>query len=280
MEVIALVGATGTGKSHRALLIAQENVADTIIDDGLLIQGSRIIAGISSKRQFTKVGAIKTALFSSDDHVLEVKNALAQIKPERILVLGTSIGMVNTIAKRLEIPLPTLYLKIEDIASQKDIAKARYVREHFGKHVVPAPTVEVKPRFSGTMIEPMETWFRNRKSSGNPSLQKVFVEQSVVRPSFTFLGKFYITNNVLSSIVSYVGSKIYGIHKVYKVHINNETSGLILLIEVSVNHGIVIREAACSLQKETVKHVEMMTSLHIKKVDILVKSVYLNSCQS
>lgn len=280
MEVIALVGATGTGKSHRALLIAQENNADTIIDDGLLILGSRIIAGISSKRQSTKVGAIKTALFSSEDHVLEVKNALAQIKPNRILVLGTSIGMVDSIAKRLEIPLPSLYIKIEEIASQKEIAKARHIREHFGKHVVPAPTVEVKPRFSGTLIEPMETWFRKRTISGNPSLQKVFVEQSVVRPSFTFLGKFFITNNVLSSIVSYVGSKINGIHKVYKVHINNEPSGLIILIEVSVDHGVFIPEAAKSLQTEAIRHVELMTSLHIKRVDILVKSIYLDSCPS
>jgi len=271
MEVIDLIGATGTGKSHKALLIAQENNVDTIIDDGLLIQGSRIIAGISSKRQHTKVSAIKTAVFSSEEHVLEVKQALAQIKTNRVLVLGTSTGMVDCIANRLKLPLPSLYIKIEEIASPKEIARARYIRENFGKHVVPAPTVEVKPRFSGTLIEPMETWFRKRTTSGS---QKVFVEQSVVRPSFTFLGKFFITINVISNIVCFVGTKINGIHKIYRVHVNNEPSGLIMLIEVSINHGIFIPEVVRAMKSEAIQHVELMTSLHVSRVDIVVKSIH------
>jgi uncharacterized alkaline shock family protein YloU len=277
MEVIAFVGATGTGKSHRALLVALENKADTIIDDGLLIQGSRIIAGISAKRQTSKVGAIKTALFTSTDHVLEVKIALAQIKPNRVLVLGTSTEMVDAITKRLEIPLPSLYIKIDEIASQKEITRARYIREQFGKHVIPAPTVEVKPRFSGTLIEPMEAWFRKRALCGNPSLQKVFIEQSVVRPSFTYLGKFFITNNVLSSIVSYTGSSVKGIYKVNRVNISNDPSGLLIIIEVSVDYGIFIPETAKSIQKDVIHHIEHMTSLHIARVDIHVKHMHLGS---
>ena len=34
MEIMALVGASGTGKSHRALVVAHEHNIDTIIDDG------------------------------------------------------------------------------------------------------------------------------------------------------------------------------------------------------------------------------------------------------
>ena len=52
MEVIALVGPSGTGKSHRALLVAHNNQADAIIDDGLLIKDGTIIAGKSAKRCF------------------------------------------------------------------------------------------------------------------------------------------------------------------------------------------------------------------------------------
>ena len=40
MEVIAFVGPSGSGKSHRAIGIAHQYNCDAIIDDGLLIQGT------------------------------------------------------------------------------------------------------------------------------------------------------------------------------------------------------------------------------------------------
>jgi ABC-type dipeptide/oligopeptide/nickel transport system ATPase component len=43
MDVIALVGPSGTGKSHRALMVARQNKADAIIDDGILIKDNKII---------------------------------------------------------------------------------------------------------------------------------------------------------------------------------------------------------------------------------------------
>ena len=68
MEVFALVGPSGTGKSHRATIVAHQFEAQAIIDDGLLIQGNRILAGASAKRQPTRIGAIKSALFMDDKH--------------------------------------------------------------------------------------------------------------------------------------------------------------------------------------------------------------------
>ena len=51
MDVIALVGPSGTGKSHRALKVAKDHQADAIIDDGILIQNGKIIAGASAKTE-------------------------------------------------------------------------------------------------------------------------------------------------------------------------------------------------------------------------------------
>ena len=45
MKVIALVGPSGTGKSHRALLVAHEQKADAIIDDGILIKDGKLLDG-------------------------------------------------------------------------------------------------------------------------------------------------------------------------------------------------------------------------------------------
>ena len=50
MEVIAFIGPPGSGKSDRALVIAYENHANCIIDDGILIYHNRIVAGVSAKK--------------------------------------------------------------------------------------------------------------------------------------------------------------------------------------------------------------------------------------
>ena len=42
MYICALVGPSGTGKSHRALWVAKEHNIDYIIDDGLLIRATAL----------------------------------------------------------------------------------------------------------------------------------------------------------------------------------------------------------------------------------------------
>ena len=49
--VYALAGPSGTGKSFRAKLLAQKYNIEAIIDDGLVIQNDKILAGQSAKRE-------------------------------------------------------------------------------------------------------------------------------------------------------------------------------------------------------------------------------------
>ena len=48
MEVYAFIGASGTGKSYRALYVARMYNIDYIIDDGILIHNNTIVAGKSA----------------------------------------------------------------------------------------------------------------------------------------------------------------------------------------------------------------------------------------
>ena len=63
ITVFALVGPSGTGKSFRAKLLADKHGLEAIIDDGLLIQNDKILAGQSAKREKTYMGAVRVALF-------------------------------------------------------------------------------------------------------------------------------------------------------------------------------------------------------------------------
>src|SRR5690554_5638984 len=104
IKVYGLYGKSGTGKSFQAMNVCKELDLDAIIDDGLFIYGNRVLAGISAKRQNTKIRAIKTALLTDEAHCMEVRQKINEIRPPGILILGTSEAMVRKIANRLGLP--------------------------------------------------------------------------------------------------------------------------------------------------------------------------------
>lgn len=85
-----------------------------------------------------------------------------------MLILGTSDRMVVTIAKALDLPMPAKYIRIEDVAKPEDMLKASEARHKEGKHVIPVPTMELKPYFKGYMVDPLR-FLRNRKKSRSGS---------------------------------------------------------------------------------------------------------------
>ncbi len=273
METIALVGASGTGKSHRAILVANENNIDLIIDDGLLIKGSRILAGYSSKKQPTKIGAIKTALFLNESHAHEVINAIHNEKPEKILILGTSKGMVYKIAKKINLSLPERIIMINEIATDDEIKKACEVRKKYNKHVIPAPTVAVKPRLSGVITSPLQTIFSKRKKTSY--LEHLKVEQTVVKPTFSLLGKFYIANSILYKIAAYSIKDIAEIDKVIKINITTKNEGLDIEVFLSLYYSkeLNLQKVGKDVHNKIVSNIEYMTALHIQKIDIIMKKL-------
>jgi adenylate kinase family enzyme len=83
IQVFALIGRSGTGKSFRAALIAQKYNIELILDDGLLIRDQKIIAGKSAKKEKAYLTAIKTALITDADHRRETIAALKRQKFKR-----------------------------------------------------------------------------------------------------------------------------------------------------------------------------------------------------
>ncbi|HHX14479.1 MAG TPA: Asp23/Gls24 family envelope stress response protein, partial [Clostridiales bacterium] len=144
MKIYGLYGKSGTGKSYQALHLAYRLRAEGIIDDGLFIYGNQVVAGISAKREKTKIGAIRTALFVKDELCREVKEKIEEMQPARLLVLGTSENMVKKIVQRLELPEPVIWIPIEQITTEKERERAHSQRKEKGKHVIPAPTFQIK----------------------------------------------------------------------------------------------------------------------------------------
>lgn len=268
MRVIALVGPSGTGKSHRALLVAHEYGAKIIIDDGLLIRDHNILAGISAKKQATAIGAIKAALFTDPEHAQQVKDELERITPRCLLVLGTSNEMVDRITARLGLSRPELYLNIEDVATPAEINKAKKVRQYFGKHVIPAPTVAVKPRLSGVLTDPLHVRFLKKHQSG-PSSQ-LRVSQTVVRPTFNYYGKFFISNVAIQEIIRGAVSAFKEVTKVQHILIEEVTQGTVINMDLTILYGTPLPDLLKAVQFRVKEVLEHMTALHICEVNLYV----------
>jgi ABC-type dipeptide/oligopeptide/nickel transport system ATPase component len=181
-QTFALVGKSGTGKSHKAQQVARRFAVDLIVDDGLLIRGQAILAGRSAKREKGILSAIKTAVFANPDQVAEVKKALAQQPYGRVLVIGTSVKMIMRIARQLDLlPLHRI-IRIEQVSTRQEIEAALRVRAEQGKHIIPVPAVAVKRSYPHIFFESVKTLLKGRK--GIRRAEETVVEKTVVRPEY------------------------------------------------------------------------------------------------
>ena len=282
MEVIALVGPSGTGKSQRALLVAHNNQADAIIDDGLLIKNGKIIAGKSAKREQNKVLAVKRAIFVLPGHAEEVRKAIEETKPVRILILGTSENMASKIAKALKLPEVSRFVHIEDIATQSEMDKARFHRLREGKHIIPVPTIELKPHFSGYLVDPINSLLKKRREDGR---RRHLGEKSIVRPVFSYYGKLIIDDWAIKAIVRKLLVDGENVTKVADVRIEHvykgdgevgfESAGIVIGCDVVISYGKHIPTLVQKLQTQVRKDVEYMTGMVVKKVNITIKALFV-----
>lgn len=276
MDVIALVGPSGTGKSHRALWVAQKNGADAIIDDGILIKDGKVIGGSSAKKEKNRIMAVRRAIFVLPGHASDVRRAIAESQPRRILILGTSENMVQKIAKALKIGPVSKIIRIEDIASKKDMELAQYHRLRRGEHIIPVPTIELKPHFSGYLIDPIKSFFKTSSSK-----RRRLGERSIVRPVFSYYGKLVIDDSVIKSIVHIVAEKLEEVYRVGTTHVKHivngdDDLGIMVTIEIVFAYGHVITEAMAELRSRLQTAIEHMTGMVVQEIDILVKSLHID----
>ncbi len=268
MRIVSFVGASGTGKSHRASWVARERGIDYIIDDGLFIRVNQVVAGTSAKREKTRVGSIKRAIFSDDDHAREVMDAIDRNKPEAILILGTSDGMVDKIAQRLKLPEISERIYIEQVADEFEIKQALASRREQGKHVIPVPTFEIKKDFSGYFLDPLRIF--RRKGKVNFQMEE---EKSVVRPTFSYLGNYTISDYTIYQIVEYVVNGIDGVSKISRFRAENRPDGTYMEMDLVLRYGLQLRELVKSLQQKVAEEVERLTALNIRQINVTVKSL-------
>lgn len=267
MEVYALVGPSGTGKSHRALLVSHKYDIPLLIDDGLLIKGNKILAGKSAKRESNTIAAVRRAIFLDEEHAKEVRGTIESLADDKILIIGTSNKMVKRISKALGFEKIDHIIRIEDIASEEEIDTAREKRMKEGKHVIPVPIIEVKPKFSGYLMESLELIL------GMKNVTKA--EKTIIRPRFSYYGKLLIHDNAVDQLIKHAINEHPDIIRL--VHLDTEKSeeGIKVFISLECLYGRHLPTLGKEIQSKIKEILEETTGLNVLQVNLYFANIRL-----
>ncbi len=268
IKVYAFVGPSGTGKSYRAQMVASEYNIRYIIDDGLLIKDNEVIAGVSAKKAPTKIETVKGALFLNLEKAEEIKKAFRKYKPESLLILGTSDGMIEKIRTNLELPELEKTIYITDVATEQEMEEAKRMRMVEGKHVIPVPTFEIKKDFSGYILDPLQI-FKSKGKDAKPYIS----EKSIIRPTFSYLGNYTISDGVLKDIIAHLAASVDAIYKINRTRIEKTQTGVKIYIEIILVYGFNIVSSLQSFKKKCIKEIENLTAMNVDEVQILAKGI-------
>ncbi len=278
MTIYALVGKSGTGKSFRAKLIAEQYALSAIIDDGLLIQDEKIVAGKSAKHEKTYMGAVRVALFDDKEHRDAVAKAMQKQGIKKILIIGTSEKMVQKICDRLQIPQPEKIINIEQIASQEEIQKAIVSRNAEGKHVIPVPAIEVKKSYPQIFYSSVRDFLSNELGKNSKRFKKDKLEEkSIVTPEFSKKGRLEISQAALVEMVLHCIDQFdqdndIKIH-VRKLVIKTVKQGYRIVLTIDVPFGKQLTGTIRKLQEYIIGNVERNTGIMLEEVSIIIDKI-------
>lgn len=267
MKIFALIGESGTGKSHKASLIAHQEKIEYIIDDGLLIKKDKILAGLSAKKESNRIQAIRRAIFFDNEHANSVKEVLKNNNPKSIMVLGTSRGMIDKIIETLELPPVSKVFNIEDVSSKKEIQIARMSRAKEGTHIIPLPGIEIQRKFPINLVESLEIFYRKRY------VNKKIGERTVVRPPFSYFGKLFISEDAILDIIYFQMRSFKDVIRIGKTRININEEGILIQINLTLKYGRNLTEIVKTIQENLKKELDYITGITIKKIDVLIENL-------
>ena len=171
----------------------------------------------------------------------------------RIIIysLANLYAKAKKIAANLGLPEICDTTYISDVATQEEMETARRIRVTEGKHVIPVPTFEIKKDFSGYLLDPLQI-FKTKGRGKEPYIS----EKSIIRPTFSYMGNFTISDTVFRQIIEYLASKTIEIHKVQKIRVDNFGEGVKLYMEVTVVYGFNVVDGINEFKAKAKKEID------------------------
>lgn len=268
IAIIAFVGQSGTGKSTRAIAVARQNNIEYLIDDGLLINGGRIVAGTSAKKAPSKMESVRQALFVDPTRSQVMRRAIVESNPTAIMILGTSDSMLEKITSNLWLNKPSMLIRIEDVSTEEERRHARSTRMNEGIHTIPVPSMEIKHEFSGYFSDPLDK-IRSRLNleEGGVSLDGEN-ERTMIRPTFSSLGSYSISDDALLDLIKITLSELPGYGDILGFKSEKRTIGVVFTIDLALIYGYDAQKVLLDAQQKIGNAVEKLTAITVVSVNI------------
>ena len=176
--------------------------------------------------------------------------------------------MIEKIRTNLELPELEKTIYITDVATEQEMEEAKRMRMVEGKHVIPVPTFEIKKDFSGYILDPLQI-FKSKGKDAKPYIS----EKSIIRPTFSYLGNYTISDGVLKDIIAHLAASVDAIYKINRTRIEKTQTGVKIYIEIILVYGFNIVSSLQSFKKKCIKEIENLTAMNVDEVQILAKGI-------
>ena len=153
---------------------------------------------------------------------------------------------------------------IEDITTEDERSEAKTQRENYGKHVIPAPALELKRSFAGYFLDSLGL-FKGRFRHQN--------EKTVVRPSFSYIGEYVLSEKVISDIVKLVAEEDKAISGVIMVTQDPSPGNYVVNAAVRITSACSLWDDMQRFQQKVKDAVEQMTAFNVAEVNVEVRGI-------
>ena len=177
--------------------------------------------------------------------------------------------MTDKIIDRLGLPaLPQdseRRINIEDITTPQEREMAHKQRNEYGKHVIPAPALQLKRTFAGYFMDPLK-FFRGKDTGAA-------AERTVVRPAYSYMGEYFVSEKVIDDIIMCLAHEMSAVGRVIHIVQYPKPEAYKLKIAIKIRKGYPVWPSARDFQKSVEEQIEKMTAFNIAQIDIEVRGI-------
>jgi uncharacterized alkaline shock family protein YloU len=181
--------------------------------------------------------------------------------------------MLEKICDNLWLNKPSSIIRIEDVTTEEERRKAVHVRSTQGQHTIPVPSMEIKHEFSGYFSDPLNRLIRRSKEK-NADVTSINAdyERTVVRPTFSTLGSYSISDEALADITGIIlRRKVPGAGELLKFEAEKQSYGVVINMEISLIYGFNAQAVLKEVQDKVSKGIEDLTAMNVVRVNVKAK---------
>ena len=98
-------------------------------------------------------------------------------------------------------------------------------------------------------------------------------EKSIIRPTFSYMGNFTISDTVFRQIIEYIASKTPSITEILKVRVIKSDDGPSIYVEVEIKYGFNIMFELKEFKERCIREIERQTTMNVIVMKIIAKKI-------